>query len=727
MCLPTVALAIRTEREVVTARQRARQVADLLSFEPQDQVRIATAVSEIARNAFRYAGEGQIAFALEGQTSPQIFRIVVTDTGGGIADLEGVLSGRYQSVTGLGLGLVGARRLMDQFAIDSRRGAGTTVSMGKLLPRTARLFRAREIAAIVDRLAADRPRDVIDELGQQNHELLHALDELRKRQDELEHLNEELEDTNRGVVALYAELDEKADHLRRADEMKSKFLSNMSHEFRTPLNSILALTRLLQDRTDGELTIEQDRQVTLIRTAAHDLSELVNDLLDLAKVEAGKIVVRPADFEVTSLFGALRGMLRPLLVGEAVSLVFEECDHLPALHTDEGKVSQILRNFISNALKFTERGEVRVAARAEPPGFVTFSVHDTGVGIASEDQERIFQEFTQLEHPMQKRVQGPGLGLPLSRKLAELLGGRLGVTSQPGVGSTFFAIVPVNFVEERPRTVEAPVEQWTPEPGRLPVLVIEDAPDALIVYDRFLRDTPFQLLPATSVREATRVLQRVRPFAIVLDIVLQGDDSWTLLAELKRDGVFAGIPVYVVSAIDDRSKGLALGADDYAVKPIERDWLLDRLRSRLQQRRTVLLIDDDQAARYVLRQYFRDGWNVLEASSGVEGLRLATIERPSLIILDLVMPGLSGIAVLQTLRADARTAEVPVIIATSKHLLPEERAELTAKATALLPKELLAAEHAELHVRELLARAGAGATPEAGAARATSANRPSAS
>ncbi len=238
-------------------------------------------------------------------------------------------------------------------------------------------------------------------------------------------LNRELEDTNRGVVALYAELDERADHLRRADEVKTRFLSNMTHEFRTPLNSIQALTRLLLDRVDGELTTEQERQVHFIRKAAESLSELVNDLLDLAKVAAGKVVVRPAEFEVSDLFGALRGMLRPLLLGASVNLVFEEPETLPPLRTDEAKVSQILRNFISNAPKFTERGEVRVSARLEPGGAsVLFSVADTGIGIAPEDQATLFQEFAQIENPLQRKVKGTGLGLPLSKKLAELLGDR---------------------------------------------------------------------------------------------------------------------------------------------------------------------------------------------------------------------------------------------------------------------------------------------------------------
>jgi signal transduction histidine kinase len=262
----------------------------------------------------------------------------------------------------------------------------------------------------------------------------------------LEQLNRELEDTNRGVVALYAELDERADHLRRVDEMKSHFLSNMSHEFRVPINAILSLAHLLLDRIDGELTPEQDLQVSFIRKAAEDLAELVNDLLDLAKIEAGKITVRPSEFDVNTLFGTLRGMLRPLLLGETVDLVFETPADMPPLFTDESKVSQILRNFISNALKFTERGEVRVSARLASEGDrIILAVADTGIGIAPDDQEAIFEEFTQLENALQRRVKGTGLGLPLCRKLATLLGGRVEVDSQVGVGSTFSVVLPLRY------------------------------------------------------------------------------------------------------------------------------------------------------------------------------------------------------------------------------------------------------------------------------------------
>jgi signal transduction histidine kinase len=239
------------------------------------------------------------------------------------------------------------------------------------------------------------------------------------------------------MVALFAELDENASRLKRANDLRAAFLSNMSHEFRTPLNAILAISRLLLDRSDGELTPEQERQAGFIRRAAEDLSSMVNDLLDLARIEAGRIEIRPAECRVENLLSSLRGMFRPMLVNPALDLVFEEPEGVPALWTDEGKVSQILRNLVSNALKFTERGEVRVSAKLSEEGRrVVFSVADTGIGIPPEHLGRIFEEYAQVDSPLQRKVTGTGLGLPLSRKLAGLLGGSLTVESLAGQGST---------------------------------------------------------------------------------------------------------------------------------------------------------------------------------------------------------------------------------------------------------------------------------------------------
>jgi signal transduction histidine kinase len=258
-------------------------------------------------------------------------------------------------------------------------------------------------------------------------------------------LREELDETNKGVVALYAELDDKAAQLRDANELKSRFLSYMSHEFRTPLTSMTSITGILLARLDGPLTDEQQKQVEFIRGSTRELTEMVNDLLDLAKVEAGRITIAPEWFEMVDLFAALRGMFKPIVNSTAVALVFDEPQGAIKLYTDDKKLSQILRNFISNALKFTPQGEVRVSARLLSDDEVEFAVSDTGIGIAPEHVDKLFADFVQLNVPLQKRLRGSGLGLSLARKFAELLGGTVAVTSELGKGSRFSVRLPTRL------------------------------------------------------------------------------------------------------------------------------------------------------------------------------------------------------------------------------------------------------------------------------------------
>jgi signal transduction histidine kinase len=418
--------------------------------------------------------------------------------------------------------------------------------------------------------------------------LLRALGELRERDARLAEMSRELEETNRGVVALYAELEEKADSLRRVSDLKTRFLSNASHEFRTPLNSIISLSQLLLARADGPLTPEQEKQVTFIRRAATGLSELVNDLLDLAKVEAGKVVVRPEEFSAADLFATLRGMMRPLATSDLVALVFDDAADLGVLRTDEGKVSQVLRNFLSNALKFTERGEVRLSGRSGPDDTVTFAVSDTGIGVAPEHQARIFEEFGQVENALQRKVKGTGLGLSLSKRLAEVLGGRVWLHSEPGVGSTFYLSIP--------RVYQGPAEVRRP----------------------------------------------------------------------ASPGAASGLP--------------------------------------------LLVIDDDEIARYLLRGLIGDsGFDLREAADGHEGLRRAREERPRAIFLDLVMPDLSGFDVLDRLKGDPVTRDIPVIVYTSRVLDSADRGRLEGRVVEVLPKGTgESREAASRAVHDALAKAGVG-------------------
>ena len=560
---PLLTVALDQAEDIVVARHRARQVASLAGLDASVQTRLAASVSEICRNALAYAGGGRVAFAIV-RAVPMVLAVRVSDTGSGIGDLDAVMEGRTA-----GRGIVSARRLVDDFTIASSK-RGTTVTLLRRLPDGA-LTNAADIGAIVASLGNALAPSPVAELQTQNTELVASLTELRARQDELLRLNTELEDTNRGVVALYAELDERAEQLRQASELKSRFLSNMSHEFRTPLNSILALSRLLIDRTDGALTAEQERQVGYIRRSAESLTELVNDLLDLAKVEAGKLELRPRGFTVHELFGALRGVMKPLRQNDAVELIFEDPD-CPALFTDEAKVAQILRNLISNALKFTERGEVRIAASFDHhTRQCSLEVADTGIGIAPQDHELVFQEFAQVANLLQVRAKGTGLGLPLSRRLAELLGGSLTLRSTPGAGSAFVLCIPATL------------------------------------------------------------------------------------------GQAAAEPPLVVSQ-PGRQRG-------------------------------VLLIDDEETSRYVIRQMLSNCGPLLvhDADSGAEGLRLVRSSHPDVVLLDLHLPDIEGFVVLDRLAADPATADIPVIVCTSAVLASHQRSRLT-HARAILSKATLTRE-----------------------------------
>lgn len=454
--VPLLSLEVQTDADAVFARQRARQLAELCRMDVQSQTRFATAVSELARNIHQYAGRGKVSFSLDLQSRPQRVIAEFFDQGPGIGDVNAILDGVYSSPTGMGVGLSGARRLMDGFEIASSRGAGTQIRVRKNLPLSVRLERSH-VHQISFELTKSRPPAPSEEVLRQNHELMLALGKMEAQSEELAELNRELGETNSGVLALYAELDEKASSLQRANEVKTNFLSHMTHEFRTPLTSIISIAQILLDRLDGDLTPEQEKQVSFISESARGLLDLVSDLLDLAKVEAGKVGLRASEIELVQLLGTLRGMFKPIVAQNPdIILRIDDAPEGVRFVSDEGKVGQILRNLVSNALKFTEQGEVHVSVEVQDGTHVQFRVRDTGVGISEKDLPRLFEDFAQVESRVSKKQKGTGLGLPLSRKLARLLGGDLTVESHPGKGSTFSVRLPLTYEVPHEGTLVAP-------------------------------------------------------------------------------------------------------------------------------------------------------------------------------------------------------------------------------------------------------------------------------
>ncbi|MFR9777755.1 ATP-binding protein [Micromonospora sp. MS34] len=444
---PLLHLALRVEQDIFLVRQRGREVAAAVGLEHQDQVRVATALSEVARDLLRSVDGADVTFVLDGD--PLSGRSVLLVE---LLPVRPLSDGRYEPQSGA------VARLVDMLGVVPR-GEDSVVRMSRRLPANAPVPTPERLAELRVELASSAPGTALDELAAQNAQLIAALDEVRSQRDELEVLNselqetnrgvmalynqltEELEETNRGVVALYAELDEKSAQLRAASESKSRFLANVSHELRAPVTAIIGLGRLLADSASDPLTAEQARQVGLIRSSASDLLNLVNELLDLAKAESGRIEPNWAEVDLRGLFGQLRGTLRALATKSEVELVVEEPPAPATVRSDEVLLAQVLRNLLHNGLKFTERGEVRLRAERRDDRW-SLSVSDTGAGIPTELQERIFEEFYQV--PGTTRVGGTGLGLPYARRLVTLLGGTLELSSEPGRGSTFTVLLPLD-------------------------------------------------------------------------------------------------------------------------------------------------------------------------------------------------------------------------------------------------------------------------------------------
>ncbi|MBX3157374.1 MAG: ATP-binding protein [Deltaproteobacteria bacterium] len=530
---------IRVDDDVVRAHQTTRMIAAQLGFSTFEQTRIATAMSEIARNALRYASGGSVTLAVD--DARQALIIVVHDRGPGIADLPAVLAGEHRSASGLGLGIPGTRRLMDGFDVETSP-SGTRVEMTKRIPRRAGAPAAAHLTKLQVRLAGELADDPSQEIRRQHRDIV-------VRDQRIAELTDELTETNRGVMALHAELEERAEYQREAIELRTRLLSEMGHELRTPLHSLSTISQFLLDRLDGELSEEQDKQVRIIHDIAEALTGYVNDLLDLARTDAGRAVVHVAPFSIEQLLKALRRILIPLAQpGVTLRLVVDPA--LPAMQSDEAKLSQILRNLIANALKFTTRGHVEVRARRAGDR-VVFEVEDTGIGIAEKHHELIFLEFAQVDGATEARLRGSGLGLPLSRRLAQLLGGEVTVASEPGAGSTFRVDLPLvhdagvaQREAEEPRAPVAPLPTVRPQPR---VLVIDDDLASRYVLRRWLSER-FAIEEAENGHEGLRLAVAGRPDAIFLDVVMPDLTGFEVLEQLKAIPDTREIPVVMYTA-----------------------------------------------------------------------------------------------------------------------------------------------------------------------------------
>ncbi|MDO8534102.1 MAG: response regulator [Xanthobacteraceae bacterium] len=605
----------------------------------------------------------------------------------------------YASVGSLGWLVFLEQPLAEAFAPlqDTVIRSAVILCLGLLASLFASILLARRMVAPIRRLQEGAALIGKGELG---HRItIRTGDELEALAAEFNRTAAQLQNMYQGLeekVALRTrEIDAKSRELAAANPLKSQFLANMSHELRTPLNAIIGVTEMLQeDARDLKREDELEPLDRVLRAARHLLA-LINDILDLSKIEAGKMDLHLESFALAPLIADVASTIGTLATKNGNRLEVDCPAGIGTMHADQTRIRQALLNLASNANKFTERGLVTIAAqRRNEDGreWVTIAVTDTGIGLTPEQMGRLFQDFVQADASTTRKYGGTGLGLAISRRFCQMMGGDITVESEPGRGSTFTIRLPaevgaLQIAAPAVRAAPAPTSSALPSQGSL-VLVIDDDASVRELTERFLVREGFSVATASGGKEGLRLARELHPAAITLDVMMPDLDGWTVLAALKGDSELADIPVILMTIVDEKTRGYALGATDYMIKPVNRDQLTGVLRNICgASGRRVLLVDDDDMMRRGMRQALeRDGWEAVEAENGRVALARLDATRPDIIMLDLMMPEMNGFEFLVELRQRAEWRDIPVLVVTAKDLTAEERSRLNGDVERVLQK-----------------------------------------
>ena len=504
-----------------------------------------------------------------------------------------------------------------------------------------------------------------------------------------------------------------------ANRAKSVFLANMSHELRTPLNAIIGYSEMLHELAEEEGLADFSGDLGKIQDAGRHLLSLISDILDLSKIEAGKLEIYLEDVELRDLMEEVRAIVDPLAAKNANRLEINCPPDLVSLHTDRSKLKQSLLNLLSNAAKFTSNGTVALdIARASPgpDSMVTFTIRDTGIGMTQEQLAKLFEAFAQADASTTKRYGGTGLGLAITKRFCEILGGGVTVASEPGKGSTFTITLPDRRVKQEPAEMKSAPATGAPEPSNAPlIMVVDDDASARSILASVLRKEGLRVTEAESGEAALALARKVRPDAITLDIMMPRMDGWSVLTALKSDPELAEIPVIVVTITTDRGVALSLGAADFMTKPVERNRLVSVLNTLLHGRGSVLLIEDEPQARDLTkRQLQRLDLQVIETTNGREAIAwLTSNPAPGMILLDLLMPEMDGFSVLDAIEKHPEWQHIPVVILTGKDLSVAEREQLEGRVSDVIAKGSVSAKDLASVVRQTLREHQSAGTPVA--------------